>query len=656
MTNSAEETPIAPEQGPVETRRRYKDGDDARKPWSEEIFTADESHKCPTYVHRTPPCQGSCPSGEDIRGWLSIARGVEKPADPDMPWEEYAFRRITDANPLPAIMGRVCPAPCEDGCNRNEVEEHVGINSVEHFVGDYALQQELGFGDAAADTGKKVAIIGGGPAGLAAAYQLRRLGHGATIFDDHEDLGGMMRYGIPGYRTPREVLDGEIKRIVDMGVEIKLNTRVGRDIPMQQVEDDYDAILVAIGAKQGSALPFPGAEKATNCISGVAFLEAFNQGRLQHGAQRVLVIGGGDTAMDVAAVARRLGHITHASEKDRPEMVVLGHTAHDVATAAKRQGADVTIVYRRPVDKMPATKMEVEHVRQEGVAIRASLTPVEVIVNDDGRATALRVIEVEWEGNNMTTKEGSEFDIECDLIVGAIGQQGDFEGMEDLNNGKGLVSADKNFQVPNKPGYFVAGDIIKPHLLTTAIGHASVAVESIDRYLAGEEPGRRPKVDVHHFNLLDKLRESGFEPEDYSHEQIRGTDSAKFAVHNYEDRASREIIPADGLFLGHWANEPRNRRSEKHIDPEAVLGHFGERIQALLKEQAVAEAERCMSCGMCFECDNCVVYCPQDAVFRVRKNEKAFGRYVDTDYGKCIGCHICADVCPSGYIEMGMGE
>jgi len=360
--------------------------------------------------------------------------------------------------------------------------------------------------------------------------------------------------------------------------------------------------------------------------------------------------------MDVAAVARRLGHITHTSEKDRPEMIVLGHTAHDVATAAKRQGADVTVVYRRPVEKMPATKMEVEHVTQEGVNIRGSLIPIEVIVGDDGRATALRVQEVNWEGNQMTVVEGSEFNIECDLIVGAIGQQGDFAGMEDLDNGKGLVTAGKNYEIPNKPGYFVAGDIIKPHLLTTAIGHAAVAVESIDQFLKGEDPGRRPKVDVHRFNLLHKLQDNGRAPEEYNHEQVRGTDHDNFAVHNYEDRSAHEIIPADRLYLGHWAYEARHRRPEKHIGPDAVLGHFDERIDVLETDQARAEAERCMSCGMCFECDNCVVYCPQDAVFRNRKDERVFGRYVDTDYGKCIGCHICADVCPSGYIEMGMGE
>lgn len=636
------------------TFRKYKDGDNEHLPWQEEIFTADESHKCPTYVHRTPPCQGSCPAGEDIRGWLNIARGIEKAPD-GMNWQEYAFHRLSDSNPMPAIMGRVCPAPCEDGCNRNEVEDHVGINAVEQYIGDYALEHGLKLRDAGPDTGKKVACLGGGPASLAAAYQLRRMGHGVTIFDSHDELGGMMRYGIPGYRTPRDVLDGEIKRILDMGVETRMNTKVGVDVSMDDLREEFDAIFVGIGAQSGTALPIPGGD-ASNCISGVAFLEAFNDGRLKHGAQKVLVIGGGDTAMDVAAVARRLGHITKSHEKDRPEMVVLGHVTHDVATVANRQGADVTIVYRRPVDKMPATKMEIEHVTQEGVQIRSSLAPVSVVVGEDGRATALRVQEVEWEGNNMTVKDTPEFDIECDLIVAAIGQIADLTGMEDMDNGRGLINPDPFYRAQGQEDIFIGGDIIKPHLLTTAIGHASVAAEGIDHILSGKEPMKRPKVDKHHYDLLEKLQEVHLEPTAYDHVQASGTDEAAYAVHNYEDRSHVEIVPADELFLSHWPYNARHKRKEKHIGPDAVLGHFEERIHGLSEEEAKEEADRCMSCGMCFECDNCVIYCPQDAIFRVPKDQQTMGRYVDTDYGKCIGCHICEDVCPSGYIQMGLGE
>lgn len=646
------------------TWRRFKDGDHEWGEMRTQIFEGDHSHKCPTYVHQTPPCQGSCPSGEDIRGWLNIVRGIEKPA-PGMTWQEYAFRRSTQANPFPSIMGRVCPAPCEDGCNRNQVDDRVGINSVEQYIGDSALRNKLTFAAAAAETGKKVAIIGGGPCGLAAAYQLRLRGHACTVFDDHADLGGMMRYGIPGYRTPRDVLDGEIKRIIDMGVELKLNTRIGTDVKFEQLQKDYDAILFAIGAQSGRGLPVPGAD-APNCISGVAFLAAFNEGRLKTVSGRVVVVGGGDTSIDVASVARRLGKITNIADKDRPENVVLGHTAHDVVDIARREGAEVLLISRQPLGKMNAAEREVNDAVHEGVQIRGSLSPIEVIKDPaTGRAKALRVVEIKQEGNKVVEIPGTEQNLDADLIVSAIGQSGDFRGIEEYDNGKGLINADKFYQVPNKPGVFVAGDIVRPHLLTTVIGQASVAVESIDHYLKHAELARRPKVDVHHFDLLDKLREQGLEPKPFEAEKeavreidrgLRGTSDEKFAVHNYEDRSTHQIIPSTELYLAHFPFVARNKRGESVPDAEQVLGHFEERLHGLEEAATVAEAKRCMSCGMCFECDNCVIFCPVEAVKRTPKKESTMGRYVYTDYSRCIGCHICSDVCPTGYIKMGLGE
>jgi len=634
------------------TFRRYEDGENKWGSMATMIFNEDTTHKCPTYVNRTPPCQGSCPSGEDIRGWLDIVRGIEKPAG-DMTMQEYAFRRSTNANPFPSVMGRVCPAPCEDGCNRNEVEDFVGINSVEQYIGDSALEAGFTF-ETGSDTGKKIAIIGGGPAGLAGAYQLRRKGHAVTLFDNHETLGGMMKYGIPGYRTPRDVLDGEINRIVDMGVEIKLNTWIGKDITVKQIEKDYDAILWTVGAQAGRQLPIPGADKAANVLTGVDFLEAFNDGRLQLVTEKVVVIGGGDTSIDVASVARRLGRIENIADKDRPENIILGHTAHDVASSAIRQGAEVMLLSRSPIDKMPAAEHERVDALREGVQLLGCITPVEVILDDKGRAKALRVQKLEEDGK--TPIEGSEYEIELDLLVSAIGQSGKLEGFEDIGNDRGLIDADAHYQVPGKPGHFVAGDIVRPHLLTTAIGQASIAVESIDHYLKHEDLGKRPKVDKHHFDLLQKLHETGLDPDEYDNTSTLGTSEENFAVHNYEDRSRNEIIPADKLFLGHFSYTPRHKRSEDVPTSEEVLGHFQERMKGLDEAEAIAEADRCMSCGMCFECDNCVIYCPQDAVYRVPKKDATMGRYVATDYAKCIGCHICAEVCPTGYIDMAMGE
>ena len=635
------------------TFRRYEDGETEIEDWNADIALHGDSPICPAYVHRAPPCQGSCPSGHDIRGWLSIVRGLDKPQG-DTPWQEYAFERMTISNPFPAVMGRVCPAPCQDGCNRNELEDFVGINSVEQYIGDWALENKLAYKKPEKETGKHIAIVGSGPAGLAAAYFLRLKGHACTIFESYSELGGMMVFGIPGYRVPRNVLSGEIQRIIDLGVEVKLNTRVGTDISVEQLEKDYDAVFWGIGATAGKPLPIPGAD-APNCVDGILFLRAFNEGRLKHLSGRILVVGAGDTAMDVAAVARRIGHIEEVDADKRPEAILLGHTEHDIASVARRVGGDVWIVYRRPISKAPATKHELESVIAEGVEIHEGLAPLEVILDDEGRAKALRVMPVDWVEGKMVKREGEEFDIECTMIVGATGQKGDYTGIEAFDNGWGLMNADKVYQVRDKPGHFVGGDAINPHLLTTAIGQASIAVEGIESYLQDEEIPKRPKVDAHLFSLLQELSTHGLKPAEYDHTETLGTDSSDFAVHNYEDRSFVEIVTHERLFKGHFSEVTRNLRAEHDINQANVLANFKERFSGLTEEQVIGEADRCMSCGLCFECDSCLIYCPQDAIFRVKKDKHATGRYVDTEYAKCIGCQICMDVCPTGYIQMGLG-
>jgi len=638
------------------TFRKFAEGDNKWDKWTDAIFEGDHSHKCPTYVHRTPPCQGSCPSGEDIRGWLDIVRGIEKPPQ-DVSMQEYAFRRSTDANPFPAMMGRVCPAPCQDGCNRNDVEDFVGINAVEQYIGDAAFTQGFKFEPGAALIGKKVAIIGGGPAGLAAAYQLRRRGIASTIFEMHPELGGMMRYGIPNYRIPRAELDREIERILEMGdIEVKTGTRVGQDVSVEQLEKDYDAILWANGCWIGRGLPVAGWDETPNCVSAVKFLEQFNKGEMKYTANKIVCVGGGDTSIDVVSVSRRIGTLKNFSEN--PEDVVEGRISHKDADVSQRVPcANVTLTALFPRNQMTAAEHEVNDALHEGVTIMNEVMPVEIIRNADGRATALKLVDCKWENNGPVAVEGGkEYVVEADMIVSAIGQGGDMAGLEDYANERNLIDGDKFYQVPNRPGHFAAGDIIRPHLLTTAIGQASIAAESIEHYVKNESQRKRPKVDKHHFSLLDKMKEAGLEPEAYTQGETRGTNFEKFAVHNYEDRSKNEVISSDRLFLGHFSYTPRNLREEDVPSADEVLNHFAERTIGFTDEQAVAEAERCMSCGMCFECDNCVIYCPQDAVFRVKKDEATTGRYVDTDYAKCVGCHICADVCPTGYIDMALGE
>jgi Pyruvate/2-oxoacid:ferredoxin oxidoreductase delta subunit len=361
----------------------------------------------------------------------------------------------------------------------------------------------------------------------------------------------------------------------------------------------------------------------------------------------------------VVSVARRLGKISKINKEERPEQVIGGYVAHDAAFAAAREGAEVTLTSLFEREEMTATEHEVHDALQEGVRIDNGVMPLEVVLDDEGRARALKMAKCEMVDGRPNPIEGTEYEIECDLIVSAIGQGGDLsEGLESLDNGRGLIDADAFYQVPNREGHFVAGDIIRPHLLTTAIGQASIASETIDHYLNHEAQKKRPKVDVHHFELLKKLQETNHAPEAFRADEgdQRGTNSANYAVHNYEDRSSAEIISSDRLFLGHFPYTPRNKRSTRGPTADEVLGHFEERGIGLNHDQVVNEAERCMSCGMCFECDNCVIYCPQDAIFRVKKDQATTGRYVDTDYDKCIGCHICSDVCPTGYIDMAMGD
>jgi len=377
---------------------------------------------------------------------------------------------------------------------------------------------------------------------------------------------------------------------------------------------------------------------------------------LQYAAERVVVIGGGDTAMDVAAVARRLGHVAGGADADRVDAVVRGDGRHDEAANAHRTHAQVLVACRESLEDMPASDMEVEHVTQEGIEIRGSFVPVNVVLGPDGRATAIRLVEVEWDGKKMETRPDTEIEIECDLIVWAIGQSCDFTGNEAFRSERGFAAADKFYRLQGKENVFVGGDVIRPHLLTTAIGHGSIAAEGIDKFLRGDQPAARPRIDVHHFDLSNKLHEAGLDPTEYDHVQRRGTSTDSYAIHNYEDRSAVEVTNPDALFLGHFAYEARRKRGESRTNADNVLGFFDERIEGLSEDQVKEEAERCMSCGLCFECDNCVIYCPQDAVFRVKKSEQTMGRYVDTDYTRCIGCHICADVCPTGYIKMGLGE
>lgn len=553
------------------------------------VSFGDASHKCPTYVKRVPPCSAGCPAEEDIRGYHNILRGTEK-VDGNV-WEE-AFYRIAEKNPFPSVMGRVCPAPCESKCNRQYVDETIGINAVEHAIGTYAIENNLKLLEAGTDTGKNIAVVGSGPAGLSCAYQLRRKGHKVTLFESFERLGGMMRYGIMGYRVPREILDKEIQRIIDLGVEVKTNCRIGKDISLEQLRNDYDAVYMGIGAQKGRNLPIPGADSSEGVKTAIGFLQEFEakeiSGETMQIGNRVLVIGDGDVAMDCARLALRLG------------------------------AKDVKLISGVAREDMNCSEPEFAEAEQEGTKFEYCLGSKEVTSNDSG--VILKTVNTQkkekgedgWNSPipflRYKSVDGSDSEIEADLIITSIGQTLDLDGIEDIKKDDApWLKVNKYYQIPNMPDVFSGGDALKLTLLTTAIGHGRKAADYIDYFVNGKE-----------MPLIER----------------------------------QDVIQFDGMNSYFFEQSTQVKREHRHISN--VEGDFTEILQVLDQQKAVSESERCMSCGLCFECNQCLLYCPQEAIEKFKKNP--IGEVMFTDYSKCVGCHICAEVCPCGYIHMAMGE
>ncbi|MBF0161665.1 MAG: NAD(P)-binding protein [Magnetococcales bacterium] len=547
------------------------------------VAYGDRSGKCPTYVNRTPPCSGACPAGEDIRGYHNIIRGVWKAPDP---WEA-AFRRLTRTNPFPAVMGRVCPAPCQGACNRQYRDETIGINAVEHAIGEYAIEKGLTFTAPTTASGKRVAVVGSGPGGLSCAYHLRLKGHAVTLFERDPELGGMMRYGIMGYRVSRQALDAEIKRIIDLGVEVRTNTRLGQDISLPRLQADYDAVFLAVGAQKGRDIPIPGANGAgvTNAIEMLRTFE-LDPSRLQVG-KHVVVIGDGDVAMDIARLALRLGSQT-------------------------------TLLSGVAREEMKCSHYEFEEASSEGTQFEYCVGAVEVLRDAQGQMTGVRCVrmarkakgEEGWDHPvpffRYRPEPGTEFEIAADMLVAAIGQTTDMTGLEQATGGNAFFQVDHAMQVKGMTNVFAGGDAVRIHLLTTAVGHGRKAAEAIDALLNGQPIPLPQRADIVRY---DKLKWDYF-------------------------------LPGD-----------QKKRAFRHV--KQVEGDWGETLMPLNREVAAAESSRCMSCGMCFECNQCMLFCPQDAILRFKDSPE--GEVMFTEYDRCVGCHICAEVCPTGYIDMGMG-
>ena len=426
------------------------------------------------------PCKLACPGGTDCQGYVGLVANGEFAKSNEL---------IKDRIPLPASIGRVCPHPCEDACRRGLVEEPISIMEIKRFAADIDLASEEQYlPDMEEDTGKSVAIIGGGPMGLSAAYFLRQKGHDVTVFDAMPKFGGMLRYGIPEYRLPKEVLDSEIKIIEAMGVELIPNTKVGADIPFDTIRNDFDAVLLGIGAWVSTGVGCPG-EDADGVIGGINFLRKVVRNEPVNLGKKVAIVGGGNTAMDACRTAVRLG------------------------------AEEVYNIYRRTKDEMPADLIEIEEGEEEGVIFKNLTNPLEIVKDENGHVKqiilqCMELGEPDASGRRRPMPiEGKTETLDVDNVILAIGQAVDAELFDVEKTRKNAIAYDDDTFMTSIPGVFAGGDCgnDKISIAIEAIGDARKASIVIDSYLNGktikyEKPFVVERTDITEKTFEDRER------------------------------------------------------------------------------------------------------------------------------------------------------
>ena len=511
----------------------------------------------PVYKDHLPPCNSACPAGENIQAWMAHVQAGQYLA---------AWEALVRDNPMPAVHGRVCYHPCESHCNREELDSTVSIHAVERFLGDLALESGWTLPIDTAPSGKRVLIIGAGPCGLSAAYHLTRLGHVVEIHDAGELPGGMLHFGIPAYRMPRDILMREITRIEQLGVKIVLNHRV-EDVLAEKQAGLFDAVLVATGAQLSRHVDIPERD-AAKVLDAVSLLKnAETRGTTLLG-RRVVVYGGGNTAMDAARTARRLG------------------------------ATDTLIVYRRDRAHMGAHDFESDEAMAEGVKIKWLTTIREI----DGTNLKVELMELDKEGKPQPT--GKTETLQTDAVILALGQNADSGFLKKIPaiqfqpDGSMVIGAN---MMTDEPGVFGAGDLVPgERSVTIATGQGKKAAKHIDAWLNNVSCTAIDKHPTVTFSMLKLLIYSDADP-----------------------------------------------KKQSELAPNTRTGSFDEVMFGLSQRDAFQEAQRCLSCGNCFECDNCLAACPETAIIK-----KTIEPGYTIDLNRCTGCAVCFDQCPCHAIEM----
>ena len=583
-----------------------------------ELLLSDHTGDC------VAPCSKACPAGTDCQGYVGlIANGEYK----------EAVKLIKEKLPLPASIGRICPHPCEKQCRRQYVDEPISIAFLKGFVGDMDLLGDTYVPEIEPDTNKKVAIIGGGPAGLTAAYFLRKQGHSVTIFEQMPKMGGMLRYGIPEYRLPKAVLDKEIKLIEDMGVTLKNNVNIGKDISFEEIKNDFDATLVAIGAWNSSKMRVHG-EDLDGVWGGIDFLREVALGNRPPIGKNVAVCGGGNTAMDACRVAVRLG------------------------------AENVYVIYRRTKDEMPADPQEILESEEEGVIYKYLTNPIE-FTGDNGKLNGVVLQKMELGEPDESGRrrpvaiEGETETIELDSVIMAIGQYPNLNGFETLEaTRKNTISADESRFTTSLDGVFAVGDATNKgaDIAIAAIGEAQKASVVIDRYLNGETVGyKKPyyveqdskAIDYSKFEKSPRAKMPHMAPAD------RKTNLKEVNFGFSEEMAKKEANRC--LECGchdYFECKLISYANDYDVKPSRFAGEKHNRNQENANDLIARNTDKCILCGLCVRV--CEEVMGKSAIGLINRG---FNTLVEPELSKplketeCIACGQCVALCPTGALR-----